>query len=114
MLNVGYPVSGFFQLVLGIPPKLTLDTVNGGLGAPQILSEEGFKLWPRDGSEAFVALLVLGLSEADGNTKEGGGKGGMIHPCGAWGLEIVFTLLIKVVVIHVRFSGVGFPGPSFE
>ena len=39
-----YPVLGFFQLVLGVPSKLTLDTVNEGLGTPKILLKEGLEL----------------------------------------------------------------------
>ena len=30
-----------------------------------------------------MASLVLSLSEADGTTEKGGGKGGTIHPCSA-------------------------------
>ena len=78
---MGCPVSGFFQLVLGVPPKLTPDAVNKGLRASKVFLEEGLELWPRDGSGAFVASLVFGPSEADGTTEEGGGKGGTIHLC---------------------------------
>ena len=38
------PVSDFFQLVLGVPPKLISDTVNKSLETPEILSEEDFEL----------------------------------------------------------------------
>ena len=112
MLKVGCPVSGFFQLVLGVPSKLTPDTINKGLGAPKVLSEEDFELWLCDESGAFVASLVLGSSEADGTMEEGGGKGGTIHPCGAWSLEIIFTLLTKIVAVYMRFSEIGLWGPS--
>ena len=83
MLKVRCPVPGFFQLVFGVPPKLTPDTINESLGAPEILPKESLELWPRDGSGAFVASLVLSPSEADETTKEGGGKKGMIYSCGA-------------------------------
>ena len=99
---------------MGVPPKLTPDTVNENLGALKILSEEGLELWPRDGSGSFMALLVLSPSEADGTTEECNGEKDTIHPCGAWGFEIIFTLLIKMVTIHMRFSGIGFWGPSLE
>ena len=56
----------------------------------------------------------MGLSEADGTTEKGGGKKGMIYSCGARGFKIILTLLTKMVAIYVRFSGVGFWGPSFE
>ena len=61
-----------------------------------------------------MALLVLSPSEADETTEEGGGEGDTIHPCGAKSFEIILTLLTKVVVIHVRFSGIGLWGSSFE
>ena len=83
MLKVGCPVSGFFQLVLGVLPKLTSDAVNKGLRASEVFSEEGLELGPRDRSDALVAALVLSISEADGTTEKSGGKGGTIHPCGA-------------------------------
>ena len=114
MLKVRGSISGFFQLVLGVLSKLTSDTVNKSLEAPEIFPEEGIEFWPRDGSDAFVTLLVLSLSKADGATEEDGGKRDMIHPYGAWGLKIIFILLTKVVAIHVRFSGIGFRGPSLK
>ena len=70
MLEVGCPVSDFFQLILGIPPKLTPDAVNESLGAAEILTEEGLKLWPRDWSDALVTTLVLCPSEAGEATEE--------------------------------------------
>ena len=67
---MGCLIADFFQLILGVPPKLTPDAVNKGLRAPEVLSEEGLELWPRDRSGALVAALVLGPSEADGATEE--------------------------------------------
>ena len=55
-----------------------------------------------------MAALVLSSSEADGTTEKSGGEGGIIHPCGAGGFEIILTLLTKIVAIHMRFSGVSF------
>ena len=83
MLKVGCPVSSFFQLVLGVSPKLTPDAVNKDLRTSEVLSEEGLELLPRNGSGAFVVALVFSPSEADGTIEEGGGEGGTIHPCGA-------------------------------
>ena len=101
-------------MIQGVLPKLTSDTVNEGLGTPEILPKENLELWSRDGSGAFVVALVLSLSEADRTTEKGGGKGDTIYPCGAGGIKIILTLLTKVVVIHVRFSGISFWGPSLE
>ena len=70
MLKVGCPISDFFQLILGVPPKLTPEAVNEGLGASEVFFKEGLELWPRDWSSALVAALVLSPSEADGATEE--------------------------------------------
>ena len=83
MLKVGGVVSSFFQLVLGVPSKLAPDAINKGLGVPEIFLEEVLELRPHDRSGALIAALVLGPSEADGATKEGGGKRGTIHPYSA-------------------------------
>ena len=64
------PISDFFQLILGVLPKLTPDAVNEGLRASEVLMEEDLELWPRNWSGALVAALVLGPSEADGATEE--------------------------------------------
>ena len=114
MLKVGCPISGFFQLVLEVLPKLTPNTINEGLGTPEILLEESLELWPRDKSGAFVAAFVLSPSKADGTTEEDGGKEGTIYLCGARDFEIILTLQTKIVAIHVGFFGVGFRGLSLE
>ena len=110
MLEVWCPLSGLFQLVLGVPSKLTPDIVNKGLRIPEVLSEEGFELWPRDQSGALVAALVLSSSEADTATEEWGCKWGTIHLGGAWSFEMVLIMLTKVIAIHVRFLWIGLRG----
>ena len=107
-------VSGLFQLVLGVPSKLTPNVVDEGLRIPEVLSEEGFELWPRDRSGALVAALVLSPSEADGATEEWGCEWGTIHPGSAWSFEIVLTLLTKVIAIYVRFPWIGLRGSSLK
>ena len=67
---MGCPVSNFFQLILGVSPKLTPDAVNEGLGTAEVFTEESLELWPRDQSGALVAALVLCPSEADGAKEE--------------------------------------------
>ena len=57
---------------------------------------------------------MLNPSEADRITKKGGGEGGIIHPCGIGGFEIILTLLTKIIAIYVGFFGVSFWGPSLE
>ena len=74
MLKMGGVISRFFQLVLGVFFKLVLNAINKYLKVLEVFLEKGFEFWPRDWSNAFVAALVLGLSEIDGATKECGGK----------------------------------------
>ena len=79
---MGDVVSSFFQLVLELPSKLALDTINKGLGVLEVLLEEVLELKPCDQSGAFVAVLVLSPSDADSATEECGSKGVTIDPCG--------------------------------
>ena len=79
---MGCPVSGLFSLVLRVPPKLTPDIVNKGLGASEVLTKKGFELRLLDRCDALVAALVLSLSEADGAMEECGGKRNTIYSCG--------------------------------
>ena len=76
---MGCPILDFFQLILGVPPKLTPDAVNESLRASEVFLEESLELWPRDRSGAFVVTLVLSPSEADGATEDEGYKWGTIH-----------------------------------
>ena len=46
IMEVWCPVSGFFQLVLGVPSKLIPDIVDKGLRIPEIFLEKGFEFWP--------------------------------------------------------------------
>ena len=64
----------FFYLVLGVPFKLAPDTINKSLEVPKVLLEEGLVLKLCDRSSAFVAALVLGLSEADNVAEESSSK----------------------------------------
>ena len=57
---------------------------------------------------------MLGPFKADGATEESGGKWGTIHPYGAWCLKIIFTLLTKMVVVHVESFGIGFQGSGLK
>ena len=83
MLKVGSVISSLFQLVLGVPSKLTLDAINKGLKVSEVFLEEGFELWLCNWGGALVAAFVMGSSEADGAAEEGGGKWDIIHLSGA-------------------------------
>ena len=114
MLKVGGVVSSFFQLVLEIPSELTSDAIDKRLRVPDIFLEKSLELWPRYRSGVFVVALMLGPSKVDGATGEDGGKQVMIHPGGTCCFEVIFTLLTKMVVGYVEFSGISFRGPGLK
>ena len=74
------PISGFFQLVLGVLSKLTPNIINKSLVIFEIFSKEGFKLRPYDWNDAFMVAFMLSLSEADNTIEKLGYKWDMIHP----------------------------------
>ena len=103
VLEVWCPISGLFQLVLGVPSKLTPDVVNENLRISEIFPEEGFEFWLRDWNGALVTAVVLSLFEADGATEEWDCKWDAIHPGGTWSFKMVLILLTIVIAIYVRF-----------
>ena len=99
---------------MGVPFKLTLDTVNKGLRASKVPTEEGFELRSNDRGGIFVAALVLSPFEADKATEKGSNKRSIVYLCGAWGFKMVFSLLTKVVTIYMGFILINFQGPSLK
>ena len=75
-------VSSLFQLILGVPFKLAPDAINKSLRVSKVFLKESFKLRLRDWSDALMAMLVLGSSEANSATKKSDGKQSIIYPCG--------------------------------
>ena len=59
MLKIGCLISGFFQLVLRVPPKLTPDAVNKNFRVLEVFLEEDFEFGSCDGSGVFVAAFML-------------------------------------------------------
>ena len=80
---MGGVILSLFQLILRVSSKLTPNTINKNLGVSKVLSGEDLELWPCDWSCTFMVALVLGSLKANGAIEEYGGKGGMIHLCGA-------------------------------
>ena len=60
------PILGFFQLILGIFSKLTLDIVNKSLGISEVFSKKDFEFRSCDQSGTLMTILILSLSKADG------------------------------------------------
>ena len=74
MLKVEGVILSLFQLIMGVPSKLTPDTINKSFGVPQIFLEECLKLKSFDQSGIFVAVLMLGSSKAGSAAEENGSK----------------------------------------
>ena len=79
MLKMRCLVLGFFQLILGVLPKLILEVVNEGLKTSKIFLKESFKLKLYDKSGAFMVALMLSSSEIDGTIEIGGDEEGIIY-----------------------------------
>ena len=58
VFNMRCPISGFFQLILGVFPKLIPNTVNESLGIPEVFFEEDFQAGLYNKSAIFVGLLI--------------------------------------------------------
>ena len=101
-------------MVLAVSSKLTPDIINKGLKVSKIYLEKSLELWPSNQSDALIAVLVLGSFEADGTTEKYGSKRGTIYPYDTCNFKIIFTLLTKVVAIHMRFSKISLCGFSLE
>ena len=114
MLKVGGIILSLIWLVLGVSFKLTPDAIDKSLRVAKIISEEGLKLRSYNWSSALVAAPVMGLFEADMAAEECSGKQGIINPGSAWCLEIILTLLTKMVKVYVRFFRIGIQGFSIE
>lgn len=76
--------------------------------ASKVVLKKSFKVGVLDKSDVFVAVLVLGSSEADRATIKWDCKWGIFYLDGAWDFEIFFTLLMEVVAFYVRLNQIGF------
>lgn len=105
MFKVESRILDFFKLVLRITLELAPDARHKGLGITKILSEEGLKLFSGYGDilalVKSVTTLVLHPSEANTPVKERGSKRDAISPSGLSSVKMIFTLLAKVITVHV-------------
>lgn len=82
ILNMQCLILGIFQLILEIPPKLILETINKGLKAFKVLIEESFKFRPYNRDSTLLAILMLSLNEAYKAIKKYGCKRDTVYPYG--------------------------------
>lgn len=61
-----------------------------------------------------MLMLVLSLLVTNGSSKERGCKWSTFWSAGPGWFEIIFTLLTKVIAIHMRFAQVYVWGPGFK
>ena len=106
MFEVGRPILNFLLLVLGVLLNSAPDSVHEKLGVFKTFSNVAFKLDPRQGSFGCLVLstLVLVPTKANLIIKERSCKRGAVGASGTGGSKMIFTLLAKVVALHVRFS----------
>lgn len=114
MLKVWCLILGFFQLVLEILSKFTLDIINKNLEVSKVLLKKVFKVWLYDKSGTFIVALILSSLKADVTTKVWSSKQDTIYFGDIKYFEIILILLTKVIWAHVKFLQIGFLGFSFK
>lgn len=116
MLQMGYSVKDFLQLVLGFLLDLFPIVVHKNLGVCQILAKECFELVPRDRDRAvyILSLLILLPPEANLIPDERHGKKNLVSPRSSNNRTIVVTLLTEVVTIYIRLSAVHVQGTGLQ
>ena len=92
-------------MVLRVSLNSAPNTINKSSRVPEILSQKGFKLDPGNKihPSSLVPKFVLVPAEADRPAEEQGCKRDTVGAGSTGGLEMVLTLLAKLVAIHVRF-----------
>lgn len=98
----------FFELILRVAFKLVPNAINKRSRIAEFFLKKGLELSPGYGDYFFTLMLVLILSAsiADGPWEEQSCKGGMFWARGLGCVEIIFTLLTKVVAIYMKFPSV--------
>ncbi len=114
MLEVRGPILEPLLLVLRASLNSAPDGIQERTGIFDILSKESLEIHPRQGGHSFAldSALVLVPTNADPTTKERGCKGCAIATLGAGGVEVILTLLTKVVTLLMKLPKVevGEPG----
>ena len=103
MLQVRSPVLYFFLLVLRVFFDFSSDVVYKRSGFSKTLSKEGFEFILNE--KVYPVLLNLSFvllpSEIDPILEEQGCKGDTLGARGTGYVEIIFTLLAKIITLHM-------------
>lgn len=83
-------------------------------GISKILSEESLEVKPRQGALGLAPSPMLLPVEVDSTTEERGCKRSIISVSGTGGVEVVFTLLTKVLTLHMGLPEVEVGGPGLQ
>ena len=104
----------FLLLVLGIPLDLGPDVSHERGGFSETLPEKGLEFVPSrgDGIVAFHLSFVLLPAEVNPISEERGREGDAFMARGSGRVEMILTLSIEIIALHVRalIVKVGVPG----
>ncbi len=103
---MGCLILDFFQLILGVFFDFALDIIYKDNRFSRAFLGKSLKLFPtrRCGSIMFDLIFVLLPAKKDPIFEKGGCKRYALMAFCSSCLEIVFTLLTKVIALHVRIS----------
>ena len=114
MLQVRGSILYFLLLVLGIPLDLGPDASHERGGFSETLPEKGLEFVPnrRNGIVAFHLSFVLLPAEVNPISKERGREEDAFVARGSGRVEIILTLLTKIIALHMQapIVKVGVPG----
>ena len=114
MLQVRGPILYFLLLVLGIPLGLRPDASHEQGGFSKTLPKKGLEFVSSrgDGIVAFYLSFVLLPAEVNPISEERGREGDAFMARGSGRVEMILTLSIEIIALHVRalIVKVGVPG----
>ena len=70
ILKIKYSILGFFQLVLKVFLKFTLDIINKSLKISKIFLKQGFKFWPYNKTDIVIIIGILSSLKIDNIIKK--------------------------------------------
>lgn len=91
----------FFQLVLRISLKLSLDTINKELKVAQVFSKEYFEYVLQDESFALITIFILSPIKINITAEKKSSKKAIITFYYFGSIKIIFTILIKIMIIYI-------------
>ena len=107
------PIQYRLGLVLKVSSKFITDAINKSPIVSLVLSEEILEL-SQCHLDSLGVTFILVLTLYYWLAEEQSGKWDAVGSAGPTGLEVVFTLLTKAIVVYVQVPIIEFGKPSFE